>query len=109
MIPFAVVASYFMLIWRRTNAFAEYMTLLRLDRFFAIVEYNQIHKDGYDGNYVDFLVEYYRDFFIVRLLSCPVCVSFWIGLANALACGSFDDFIVAPLTLFFYLLFNRML
>jgi hypothetical protein len=109
MFTFAVVAGYFMLVWYRTNAFAEYAKLFRLDNFFAVAEYLKIHKDGYDGNYIDFLSEYYSDFFVVRLLRCPVCVSFWLGVVSVFAFESVDAFLAAPLTLFFYLLFNRML
>jgi len=105
----ALMSSYFILIWLRTNAFAEYLTLFRLDNLFKISEYNRLHKDGYGGNYIDFLIEYYNDSFMVRLTSCRVCLSFWIGIANVLVAGSVDTMIVAPLILFFYLIFNRML
>lgn len=101
--------SYFILIWLRTNAFVEYLTLFRLDNLFKVSEYNRLHKDGYGGNYIDFLMEYYNDNFMVRLIACPVCLSFWVGVANVLASGSVDALIVSPLILFFYLIFNRML
>jgi hypothetical protein len=105
----AIVLAYFMLVWFRTNAFVEYMNLLKLGRFLKVSEYNEIHSNGYGGNYVDFLVEYYNDYFLVRLSSCPVCVSFWLGLIVVFFSGSLSAFLAAPLMLFFYLLFNRML
>jgi hypothetical protein len=103
------VIGYFILIWLRTNAFAEYMLLCRQSYFFKLKEYSNLHKEGYDGNYVDFLVEYYKDVFLVRLISCPVCLSFWLGLMFCLITGQSTDFIIAPLSLLFYLLFNRLL
>jgi hypothetical protein len=105
----AVVLAYFMLVWFRTNAFVEYMNLFKLGRFLKVSEYTQIHADGYGGNYVDFLVEYYKDYFLVRLVSCPVCLSFWLGVSLLILTGSLSSFLAAPLMLFFYLLFNRML
>lgn len=98
-----------MVVWLKTNAFAEYMTLLRLDSFYHVDEFNKLHKEGYDGTYVNFLFEYYNDSFIVRLISCPICLSFWLGLAAALVIGGVESTLLAPLILFFYLLFNKLL
>ena len=105
----ALLFSYFMLIWLRTNAFAEYMKLLKVDKILKLDEYNELHSNGYGGTYLDFLIEYYNDYFIVRLISCPVCLSFWLGLLATFIYGSPVAFLAAPLMLFFYLLFNRML
>ena len=101
--------SYLLLVWLRTNAFAEYMTLFRLDRFFHVIDYNNVHKEGYSGTYTDFLYEYYSESFIVRLLSCPICVSFWIGVVAVCVSFSFEAMIIGPLTLLFYTIFNRLL
>ena len=108
-ISIALVASYFMLVWFRTNAFVEYLSLLKLSRFFHVGEYENIKSQGYEGIYVDFLVEYYRSSFFVRLLSCPVCLSFWLGAGLSLFIGLSSACVVAPLMLFFYLLFNKLL
>jgi hypothetical protein len=107
-IGIAFLLSYLMVVWLKTNDFVEYMTLLKQEKF-HVAEYNKLHKEGYAGNYVDFLFEYYNDLFIVRLLSCPVCLSFWLGLVTAIFTGSLAGLLSAPLTLFFYLLFHRML
>jgi hypothetical protein len=111
LLEFAIVAlilSYFLLVWLRTDAFAEYMLLFRITRFFRIEEYKQIRADGYDGNYIDFLNQYYNDSFFVRLLSCPICISFWLGLSCTFIWG-LDGLLIAPLILFFYLLFNKLM
>lgn len=105
----SIIAGYFILIWLRTNAFAEYMLLFKLARFFKLEEYKKLHTDGYDGSYVDFISEYYKDYFIVRLLICPVCLSFWVGALSCFVFGEYSYFIIAPLSLLFYTLFNRLL
>ena len=112
MLPVAsvsLVLAYLLLIWLKTNAFVEYMTLLGFGRFLHIDEYNDAQKEGYGGTYVDFLFTYYHDKFLVRLLACPVCVSFWLGISMILFFGTLAAFLGAPLILFFYLLFHRML
>jgi len=108
-IALAFVVSYIMLIWLRTNAFVEYLTLFGLTKYFRVDEFNNLHREGYDGNYVDFLFQYYKDSFLVRLVSCPVCLSFWLGMPTALWLQSLEATLLSPLILLFYLLFNRML
>jgi hypothetical protein len=105
----ALLCGYFILVWLRTDAFVEYINLLRLSRFFHIYEYNALHAEGYAGNYTSFLFEYYHDNFFVRLVCCPVCLSFWLGLFVCLGLGSCAAAISSPLMLFFYLVFNKML
>jgi len=107
-VSIAFVLSYIMVIWLKSNAIVEYFTLLKLDYFFHIHEYNELEKNSYGGNYVEFLYEYYRDSFFVRLLVCPICISFWLGLFEALYVNTYEAIISAPLILFFYLLFNKM-
>ena len=103
------VLGYLILLWLKTDAFIEYMNLLKLNNWFYIAEYNQLHREGYSGNYPDFLFEYYRDKFFVRLVTCPLCLSFWTGLVSALYIDSFGGLLCAPLILFSYLLFHKML
>lgn len=105
----SLILAYFLLVWLRTNAFVEYMTLLKLGRFFRIDEYNDIQKNGYGGLYMEFLYSYYHDRFLVRLFSCPVCLSFWAGISLVVFLGTIDAMVGAPLILFFYLLLNKML
>jgi hypothetical protein len=101
--------GYLVLLWFRTDAFVEYMNLLKLSKWFRVNEYNELHRAGYSGNYPMFLSEYYKDKFFVRLATCPLCLSFWIGIVAALYIDSFGGLLCAPLTLFFYLLFTKML
>lgn len=85
----------------------EYAQLFGIT-FFHIEECAELQKNGYGGNYIDFLFEYYHDSFFVRLASCAVCLSFWLGLLSCLFLG-ISGFLVMPLTLFFYLIFNKLL
>lgn len=104
----AFALSFALLVWLKTDAFVEYMSIFGLSQFFHIDEYKGIKDNGYDGNYVDFLVEYYKDKFFVRLLSCPICLSFWLGVSGLFLMGP-ASIVIPPLTLLFYLVFNRLL
>lgn len=105
----SLLFGYLLLIIYRTNAFVEYLTLLKLSRFFKIYEYHKLATDGFKGTYINFLVEYYYNNFFVRLLSCPICTSFWLGIVTAAIYGSFSTLIVAPITLACYSVLNRLL
>jgi hypothetical protein len=105
----SLLVSYCLVIWFNTNAFVEYFSLLRLGRFFRISEYQDLVKNGYGESFVSFLKEYYHDIFIVRLVSCPICLGFWLTVALLLFFGSVSYIFVAPLSLFFYLIFNKLL
>lgn len=99
-----------MLLWFKTNAFIEYMNLFNLNRFIPRVEeYNEVHRNGYGDNFTDFLREYFYDKFLVRLVTCPLCLSFWLGTLSAVYMDAISGFLCAPLILFSYLVFNKML
>jgi hypothetical protein len=101
--------SYLLVVWYKTNALVEYANLLKLNFIFRLKEYNDLKKEGYEGVYTDFLNEYYHDYFIVRLLVCPICLSFWLGSLNIVLFSTKEGLFSIPFILFFYLLFNRML
>ena len=99
--------SYFLVVWFKTNAFAEYITLFRLSRFCFVDSYNELVKNGYENGYTQFLKEYYHDYFIVRLMTCPICFGFWIALPFSFY--SINYLFAIPLGLFFYGVFNKLL
>jgi hypothetical protein len=101
--------SYLLILWFRTNAFVEYINLFRLSSLFFVTEYNKLRSEGYGDLYVDFLHEYYKDFFIVRLVSCPICLSVWLGILCCVFYGVQSGCLVAPLTLFFFSVFNKII
>ena len=105
----AGMLGFGLLVWFRTDAFAEYMNLMKFERFFKIAEYNELHRNGYEGNFPDFLYEYYKDFFIVRLITCPICLTFWLSLLSSTFCSFTEAVIAAPLALFSYAVLNKML
>jgi hypothetical protein len=105
----SALCGYFIVVWLNTDALFEYLNLLKLTIGKKIAEYKKLKLLDYPGNYANFLREYYHDKFIVRLITCPICVSFWLGLAVICCLGSFESICAPALILFFYLLFNKML
>lgn len=104
----ALFLGYCLLIWLNTDAFIEYMNLLHIP-FFKKQQYLELKEQGYAGNYISFLSEYYSDFFMVRLLACPICISVWLSIFFCFVFGVVSLLLLGPLTLFFYLVFNKLM
>lgn len=104
----AVYFSFSLVVWLKTNAFVEYMRIFKLATLFKVSEYLELEKNGYSDNYIDFIAEYYHDNFFARLVICPICLSFWLGVFSTSLLG-LSGLLVSPLTLFFYLIFNKLL
>jgi hypothetical protein len=103
----SVWLAYILLVWFRTNAFAEYVNLFKLSKFFKVGKYYELVENGYPEGYIQFLKEYYHDSFLIRLFTCPICFGFWLGLGIAL--GLNVNFLVIPIGLFLYGCLNRII
>lgn len=92
-------------VWFKTTAFVEYMHLFRLDKWFHVQDYTDVQSDQ---AFPDFLKEYYNNFF-TRLISCPICLSIWLGFIISL----FTSILAFPVITFFglssYLLLGKIL
>ncbi len=81
----AVVLYY----WFEKDFFPVYMKLFNLTDLFWLKEYysllNGIKTEDYA--YLQFLAEYKYEHFMVKLLICPVCFSFWLALIFSILYG----------------------
>ena len=64
-----------LLLWFKTDAFAEYCSLLR----FNIGKYEKEKGVNPNLTFPDFLI-LFHDSFLSRLISCPKCVSVWLSI-----------------------------
>lgn len=97
--------SLILLIWFRTEAFVEYFKHSWFAKLFKINEYEEVNPDT---SYIDFLREYYNCFF-VRLITCPICLSVWLGGFLALFANILSYPVITVFGLFFYLLISKLL
>lgn len=90
-----------LVIWFKTSAFVEYISLLPGD-IFKVKQYQIIAKDDPELTYFDFLLSYYNCF-LVRLISCEKCFSVWAAFIYSLIFANFEVFpLVTILSLIFY-------
>ena len=77
------VVALFLLVWFHSEAFIEYATLFSGARFFHIESYKEEQKTRATLTYHGHLLEK-RDSFFIRLITCPLCLSFWTTLITSL-------------------------
>jgi len=78
-IIYSFLASLILFFNYNTDVFVQYVRLFRLNRLFGVDKYDE-HVDKFpDNSYWDFLL-FERNSFLTRLISCPVCTSFWLNL-----------------------------
>ncbi len=106
LLGFSLLVGYLLLLWFRTNAFVEYISVFKLSHFFHVDTYHELVGNGYNASYPDFLKEYFGDSFFVRLVTCPICLGFWLALPGLLVSPSY--ILTLPLGLFFYGLLNKL-
>ena len=90
-IPFLV--ALVLLIWLHSEAFVEYATLFSGNRFFYIDDFKEKQKKDPTLDWIRYL-QLYHDTLFVRLITCPMCLSFWLTL---FACVVMDNLIFLPI------------
>jgi hypothetical protein len=102
------LVALLLLVWFETDAFNEYCKLFKLTNFFYLDEFNATLKEGSTLSYPDFLREFYNSFF-TRLISCPICLSVWLGGLCSLFVGLFSIGVITLLGLIIYKLVAKLI
>ena len=92
------LVALIMLVWFHTEAFLEYATLIGGNRFFLIDDFRKKQTEGpgfpaEHMDYVNYLMTYHDSFFI-RLITCPICLSFWLTL---ISCFFMETWMLLPI------------
>ena len=88
LVPISLIVT-FLIIWFKTEAFEEYVTLIGGDKFFKVRGYRKTRETNALLTYHDFLLQHYNSFF-VRLATCPYCLGLWLSLTACLVVERFD-------------------
>jgi hypothetical protein len=75
------LVNFVLLVWFHTDAFLQYLKLLKLGFLFRVNKYYEYKKINPDISYIDFLAIKNPNFF-TKLFSCPYCLNFWITLIS---------------------------
>lgn len=63
----------------KTDAVVEYMKLFRVDKLFWVPLFEKAEEKNPELDYWDYL-RLEHDCFFVRLITCPICVGFWVNV-----------------------------
>jgi hypothetical protein len=97
-----MIISYVCFIWLNTNAIYDYILKHNLfNRFRIIEEYNNRTADI---SFVLFLRS--KECFWGKLLSCSICLTFWMSVAATVLTGG-NTFVFAFFSLIFYRLLSN--
>ena len=88
LIPISLIVSS-LILWFKTEAFEEYVTLIGGDEFFKVKAYRKDREKNALLTYHSFLLERYDSFF-VKLVTCPYCLGLWLCLTASLFIERFD-------------------
>ncbi len=96
---FTILAvAYSLLAWFNKDAFIEYSQLFKLSKLFKIDEFKQVTENDPTMSYPIFLASYYNNFF-TRLVSCPICLSFWLSALYSLSLLGLYPWYLYPLVI----------
>lgn len=73
--------SVILIVWFQTNAFVEYFSFLSI-----VKKYHTAQNAGLNTLFINFLAINYNSF-LIRLITCPYCLNFWMSLIFSLFIG----------------------
>ena len=82
------LSTTILIIWFETDAFFVYSTTFNFGwQVFDFIGYDNERKKNPMIDYHTYLLMSYPDSFFVKLLSCPLCLGFWISVVSVLIFG----------------------
>lgn len=68
-----------LLVWFHSEAFIEYASFIGAGDFFYAIDFKQEQQKNPLLNWTEYLIKFH-DNFIIRLITCPLCLSVWLTL-----------------------------
>ena len=82
-------------VWFNTNAFVEYCKYLNFGWLvFYITDYEKRKELAPSLTYVSYLRTTFPESFFIKLITCPVCISFWINVLCSIGVSNWSIFFV---------------
>lgn len=68
-----------LIIWFKTEVWYEYTKMFGFQRLSLEKEYEQEKQNDITVDYIKFLRKNWHNRFIIRLITCPICLSYWLS------------------------------
>lgn len=96
-----------MVVWYNSTAIVEYGRICRL-KCLKIDKFDEAYKNDFELTYLLYLRRYH-DCFFVRLITCPICLGFWLSLIGCLfGDGLVDLPFIYLISLYLYYIFIKI-
>ena len=96
-------------VWFNTSAFVEYCKYFNLGCLvFYISDYEKRKELAPSLTYISYLRTTFPKSFFIKLIACPICVSFWINILYSIGVSNWNMFFVncwLSLALYYILVF----
>lgn len=79
MVITCAIIGLILLMWFRTDVWLEYCRLFRLDVISYYKDFDKKRQQDITLTYHIYLRRYHNAFF-TRLITCPICLSVWLGI-----------------------------
>jgi hypothetical protein len=100
----------FLIVWFQTDAFVEYCKVFGFKKILFNYEFSELTFPQYLYSKRNILCKTKISLFYIKLITCPVCLSFWLCL---IAGTIINNFLIIPLlyvtSVFVYLVFSKLL
>lgn len=98
-----------LILFFNTDVLVEYGRIFKLiKKWLKIDQFDEAYKNDFELTYRQYLRINHNCFF-VRLITCPICLSFWLCIIGCIICGIITSLpIVYLLSIFLYYLFVKI-
>ena len=107
MINFILLQVTLLFIWFNTDSFVEYLQYIKYDWFKIHSYLKEKTTNDLTLTYHSYLRRFHNSFF-VRLITCPICLNFWLSLLSSLFIYITYLPIIFIVSLFIYYLLCRI-
>lgn len=94
-------------VWKNSNFLVDYYNWFELKGLKWLDDYNKRNENGFIENFFDYIAREKSDYYGIKLLTCPICLSVWCGIL----CIPFvwwKFLAVSYLVLFFYYILEKI-
>lgn len=96
-----------LIVWFNTNAFIEYTYVFNLQKLVKAQEYLDFNIDNQTSLHYTHFLRLNYDNFLIRLITCPICLGVWLNLFSLFFNKNFIVFIYSSsLSLFLFYIFS---
>jgi hypothetical protein len=98
---FSISFAFLIFVFKDTDAIIEYYNLFNIKGLQWLDDYNKRNEHGYIESLNSYIAREKDHLFLVRLITCPICISTWLGIFT-IPWTAFSFLVVSYLTLIFY-------